>query len=500
MMRTNDRSTIWNALIACMAMTAMLFLSAQAQTQPPAADTPEEITIPQRKSEVVHTPWKVARVAVTDPLIADVRVLTPDQILVQGLSVGSTDILLWNADESELMRRTVNVVMDLNAMQRILKTLFPTSRIRLDQSGSVLIVRGSHRNSGHALQLREFLEKQKIDYVDMTDVAGVQQVQLQIRVAEVSKTGMRQLGVQWIQAGNSFISGIAPGGQLVNSLEFSPGSIDSYEAGSAVTAFGEIVDADLAFFLEALKENQYLRVLASPTLIALNGEEASFLAGGEYPIPVPQGGAGLNATTITIEYKEYGVRLNFRPTVLGDGTIRLHTAPEVSELTSVGSVVINDFEVPALLTRRAETTLELKSGQSFAMAGLLSDSSNAINSSIPGLGELPILGPLFRSVQYQKRETELVILVTANLVEPMDIDPDAAPMPGFLHTSPSDWQLYIEGKLHGETAALDNIEAQWLRQLGLDRLNGPGAWDSYDRTAPASSAELVPLTRQDNLM
>lgn len=500
MMRMNDHSGPWKALVTCMAITGILVLAAKAQTQAADADAPEEITIPQRKSDVVRTPWRVARVAVTDPQIADVRVLTPDQILVQGLSVGSTDILLWNADESQLMRRTVNVVMDLNTMERTFTTLFPTSRIRLDQSGSVLIVRGSHRNAGHALQLREFLTKQQIEFVDMTDVAGVQQVQLQIRVAEVSKTGLRQLGVQWIQAGSSFISGIAPGGQLANNLQFSPGSIDGYEPGSAVTAFGEIVNADLAFFLEALKENQYLRVLASPTLIALNGEEASFLAGGEYPIPVPQGGAGLNATTITIEYKEYGVRLNFRPTVLGDGTIRLHTAPEVSELTSVGSVVINDFEIPALLTRRAETTLELKSGQSFAMAGLLSDSSNAINSSIPGLGELPILGPLFRSVQYQKRETELVILVTANLVEPMDIDLDAAPMPGLLHTSPSDWQLYIEGKLHGQRAALDHIESRWLRQLGLDRLNGPGAWDSYDRTAPTSSAELVPLTPQDSTM
>ncbi len=258
----------------------------------------------------------------------------------------------------------------------------------------MLLVKGTHRNSTHAVQLREFLDKSKTEYVDMTDVAGVQQVQLQIRVAEVSKTGMRKLGVQWIQAGNDFISGIAPGGQLANNIEFGPGSLTGYEVGSSVTAFGEIVNADLAFFLEALAENQYLRVLASPTLIALNGEEASFLAGGEYPIPVPQGGAGTNATTITIEYKEYGVRLNFRPTVMGDGTIRLHTAPEVSELTSVGSVVIDEYKVPALLVRRAETTIELKSGQSFAMAGLLSDSSNAINSSIPGLGQLPVLGPL----------------------------------------------------------------------------------------------------------
>lgn len=474
-------------LAVCVMLCGLLASSAQAVIA--ATDGEQVIEILQRQSQVIQTPWRVVRVAVTDPVIADVKVLTPDQILVQGLTVGTTDIIMWSEDETQVSQKTVKVVMDLETMGKTVRSFLPTSRIRLEQSDKMLLVQGTHRDTTSALQLAEYLEKTKIDYVDMTEVAGVQQVQLQIRVAEVSKTGMRQLGIEWLQAGEDFISGISPGGQLARDLTFTPGNIESYEVGSSVTAFGEIIDADLVFFLEALDENQYLRVLASPTLIALNGEEASFLAGGEYPIPVPQSGAGSGGTAITIEYKEYGVRLNFRPTVLGDGTIRLHTAPEVSELTTVGSVIINDFVVPALLTRRAETTIELKSGQSFAMAGLLSDSSNAINSSIPGLGSLPILGPLFRSVQYQKRETELVILVTANLVEPMDIDLAAAPMPGYLHTSPSDWDLYINGKLHGEPAKLDDIDARWLKDLGIDQLNGPGGW-AYSATAPVSSAEL----------
>ncbi|MCE5185277.1 MAG: type II and III secretion system protein family protein [Planctomycetaceae bacterium] len=472
------------------ALLAAVVLAGSAQAIIAAAGDSQVITILHRQSQVVTTPWKVVRVAVTDPLIADVKVLTPDQVLVQGLSVGTTDILMWSSDETQVMQKTVKVVMDTETMGKTLQMMFPTSRLTLEQSGATLLIKGTHRNALHAVQLREYLAKTKIEYVDMTDVAGVQQVQLQIRVAEVSKSGLRQLGVQWLAAGSDFISGIAPGGKLASELKFEPGAITKYEAGPSVTAFGEIVSADLVFFLEALQENQYLRLLATPTLIALNGEEASFLAGGEYPIPVPQGGAGTNATTITIEYKEYGVRLNFRPTVMGDGTIRLHTAPEVSELTNVGSVVINDFVVPALLTRRAETTIELKSGQSFAIAGLLSDSSNAINSSIPGLGSLPILGPLFRSVEYQKKETELVILVTANLVEPMDIDPDKALLPGATHTAPTDWELYLEGKIEGQPAMLNNVDAQWLKELGLDQLNGPGAWDNYGQPAPASTAEL----------
>jgi pilus assembly protein CpaC len=180
--------------------------------------------------------------------------------------------------------------------------------------------------------------------------------------------------------------------------------------------------------------------------VALSGEEASFLAGGEFPIPIVQssGGAGGSSNAVTIQYKEYGVRVTFRPVVLGDGTIRLNTAPEVSNLSDVGAVVISGFRVPALITRKAETTLELNSGQTFAMAGLLQNTTEAQNSRVPGLGDLPILGPLFRSVRYQKKETELIILVTASLVEPMSLA-EVPPLPGFLHSDPNDGSSILRG-------------------------------------------------------
>jgi pilus assembly protein CpaC len=236
--------------------------------------------------------------------------------------------------------------------------------------------------------------------------------------------------------------------------------------------------------------------LANPTLVALNGEEAGFLAGGEFPVPVVQSGSGggdSGSSAISIEYKEYGIQLVFKPIVLGNGTIRLYASPEVSELDYANGTTVNGTSVPGILARKAETTIELKSGQSFAMAGLLSNSSNASNSSIPGLGDLPVLGPLFRSVRYQNKETELVILVTANLVEPLNIDPAKAPVPGFLHKAPSDWELYIDGDFEEQDLAkLDEIDARWLKKLGLDDLNGPGAWDSYDDAAPASQADMNP--------
>jgi pilus assembly protein CpaC len=251
----------------------------------------------------------------------------------------------------------------------------------------------------------------------------------------------------------------------------------------------------MAFFLQALQENQYLRLLANPTLVALNGEEAGFLAGGEFPVPVVQGSGGGSggASSISIEYKEYGIKLTFRPIVLGDGTIRLYASPEVSELDYANGTTVNGTTVPGILARKAETTIELKSGQSFVMAGLLSNSSNATNSSIPGLGNLPVLGPLFRSVRYQNKETELVILVTANLVEPLNIDPKTAPIPGFLHKAPSDWELYIDGNIESQDPAkLNAVEAEWLSRIGLSDLKGPGAWDTYDAAAPASQANMSP--------
>jgi pilus assembly protein CpaC len=257
---------------------------------------------------------------------------------------------------------------------------------------------------------------------------------------------------------------------------------EDLSGGSFWTMFLGFPNSDLAFFLEALAENTYLRILANPTLVALSGEEASFLAGGEFPIPVVQGsGAGVGGTSsITIEYREYGVRLNFKPVVQGDGMIRLYVAPEVSDLTNVGAVQIEDFTIPALFTRKASTTLELRSGQSFAMAGLIQSDVDAVRSVIPGIGELPVLGPLFRSVRYETSETELVILVTATLVEPLSLT-SIPPLPGDLHADPNDWEFYIQGQITGQKPVnITPEDSQWLQELGLDELYGPGAWDSYD--------------------
>ncbi len=441
--------------------------------------------------------------------------------------------------------RPGSIYTDAERLKQDLLWMFPDSTLDVRQSGDVMVISGTLRRTEQAQQLRKYLEALQelveqrrtrrgpshtrpagtfeeetsepepvpaadFRFIDMTSVAGVQQVQLKVRIAEVSRTALRNLGVNILQTGhhdNTFFgaSTIGPsvGGALVPMTIGPPrGAIAGNEGvpftfnadvnvPPSVSLFFGFPRAELEFFLEALAENTYLRLLSEPTLVALSGEEASFLAGGEFPIPVVQSGVGGGALSITIEYKEFGVRLRFRPTVLGDGTIRLHLAPEVSDLSNVGAVIIQGFQVPSLVTRRAETTLELKSGQSFAMAGLLSNRNEARNSRTPGLGDVPVLGSLFRSVRYVKGETDLVVLVTASLVEPLSLA-EAPPLPGVCDTVPNDWEFYGLGMIEGGSApTLSPAEAAWLESLNLDELKGPGAWERYEQGMARSQAEPI---------
>ena len=458
---------------------------------------PEVITFIVGESTIVKAPWPTVRVAITDPTIANVEVLTPEQVLLQGIKVGSTDLIVWSEDESQVQQWKVQVRLDTARFREKLNELFPDASLQVSDFGETLIVKGLLRNADQAVQLHDYLDKTGTTYVDMTSVAGAQQVQIEIRMAEVSRQALRALGFNAFHTDDDYFGASRIGSIFPVSIGPDTGQVagdttsfvfnEVPTAGPLVTIFGGFPRADFEFFLQALAENQYLRVLANPTLVALNGEEASFLAGGEFPVPVPQTSGG-GGGAITIQYKEYGVRVSFRPTVLGDGSIRLFVAPEVSERSSVEAVIIQGSVIPTLITRKAETTIELSSGQTFAMAGLLQNKVEAVNSRIPGLGDLPVLGPLFRSTRYQKNETELVILVTASLVEPMSLA-EAPPLPGFLHSDPNDWEFYLEGRLEGkEPAKINSNDAEWLKQMNLDQLVGPGAWDSYNEPISSSRA------------
>jgi pilus assembly protein CpaC len=463
------------------------------------------------RSTILPTPWPVRTVSVAAPQIADVQVLTEDQVLVLGKSAGTTDVFLLSEGGEHIREVRVDVAVDVARIKADLARLFPDSTVDVSQSEHVVLVTGTLSRAEQVDRLHRFLDTYEVKYVDMTKLAGVQQVQLQVRVAEASRRAIRALSLNTLLGGhedNSFF-----GASLVGSAAggaFNPISIGPPEGAIAgasgvpfvftedvsvtplVTLLAGFPRADLEFFLGALAENQYVRILAEPNLVALSGEQASFLAGGEFPIPVVQGAAS-GATSISIEFQEYGVRLHFRPTVLGDNRIRLRVAPEVSELTETGAVEIEGFLIPAIVTRRAETTLELKNGQTFAMAGLLQQTNAGRASRIPVLGGLPVLGELFRSVRYEQGETELLVLVTASLVEPLSIE-GKPPLPGDDHVSPNDWEVFAEGRIEGSTATpgISLDESAWLRDSGLDHLRGVGAWATYDRPGAISRAALQP--------
>lgn len=461
----------------------------------PASKAPEEETktveLYLGHSQVVKAPWMVKRMSVTNPAIADVQALTPESILIMGKSIGTTDVFLWSETEERWQAR-IMVTADLGELTAVLAKILPGSDLKLTQSQEVVIVSGSLARAEQAVQLRDLLTVAELKYVDMTKLAGVQQVQLQVRVAEVSRRAIRALGVNAFHTGSDFFGGStigpAAGGPL-NPISIgvpagTPATpnipfafTQDVAVSPAVTLFGGFPDLDLEIFIQALAENQYLRLLAEPTLVALSGETANFLAGGEFPIPVVQGTTA-GATSISIEYKEFGVRLGFNPTVLGDGTIRLKVTPEVSELSETGSVEIQGFNIPSVVTRRAETTLELKSGQSFTMAGLLSNSKTARSSRVPVLGDLPIIGPLFRSVRYEKGETELMVLVTAKLVEPLSVA-QLPPGPGTLEVPETDWEIFLEGSIEGKKH-LRTAQPGVFKATGLGRLKGPGAWVNHE--------------------
>jgi pilus assembly protein CpaC len=472
------------------------------------SENPEIISCIVGESTIISAPWPTVRVVLTDPSIANVEGLTAQKVLLQGIKVGSTDLIVWNEDETQIKRWKVHVKLDIERFQQKLEELFPDASLEVSEHDATLIIKGLLRNADQVIQLHNYLEKNGTTYVDATSVAGVQQVMIEIRVAEVSRQALRALGFNAFHTDDDYFGAVNIGSLAPTSIApvsgQAPGDNTAFEfdtaptAGPLVTIFAGFPRANFEFFLRALAENQYLRLLANPTLVALNGETASFLAGGEFPIPVPQSGAG-GGGTITIQYREYGVRVSFRPTVLGDGSIRLYVAPEVSERSSSESVIFGGSVIPSLVTRRAETTLELQSGQTFAIAGLLQNKTEAVNTRIPGLGDLPVLGPLFRSTHYQKNETELVILVTASLVEPMSLA-KAPPVPGFLHSDPNDWEFYLEGRIEGkEPAKIHSRDAEWLRKMNLDKLSGPGAWDSYDESTPPSRADETTDSSRENM-
>lgn len=424
----------------------------QAQAQGPGRITvepvsPQNIDLAVGKSLIIRSSEPINRVSVAAPEVADAIVLTATQLYLIGKAPGVTNLTLW-VDNTVSAIIDLTVSPDVSRLKAALHELLPEERgIRATATQDSITLSGtvsSASNLSQVLTLAEPYYPKKV--VNLLEVSGSQQVMLEVRVAEMSRSLMRRLGFNfaYLTSGGNF------GLSMLNKLTALPSKgfpgnplsvSDRINALFRFSANG----TPWTVFIDALKEEGLLKVLAEPTLLTLSGKSANFLAGGEFPVPVPQSGI---SNTITIDYKPFGVGLNFTPTVLSGDRINMAVAPEVSELDFSNAITISGFVVPSITTRRVGTVIELGDGQSFAIAGLLRDEVREIVSKFPVLGDVPILGTLFRSSSFQKNDTELVIIVTPHLVKPLDMAKQTLPTDQFIE--PNDYEFYLLGSQEGK--------------------------------------------------
>jgi pilus assembly protein CpaC len=382
------------------------------------------------KSLLINTTERLKRISVTDPGIAFAQVITPTQILVHGKSPGEVSLLIW--DELERSRSfDLRVDVDVSACADEERRVFPDEQIAVTPSRAAVVLSGHVSTEDIAKRAGELASAYSPKVVNVLTFGpvGAQEVLLQVKFAEVDRSALTQLGVNFISTGAANTLGSVTTGQYggFGPQTLTPGTSVTATGTAATTTTGTTVNNVLNLFLfrsdinlgatiQALETKNLLQILAEPNLIAVNGKEASFLAGGQFPFPIVQPGAGF--TAVTISFKEFGVRLQFTPVIMPNGNIHLKVAPEVSTLDFANALTISGFTVPAFSTRKAETEFELQDGQSFVIAGLMDNRVTDIYNKIPGLGDIPILGNFFRSKSLQKSNSELMVLCTVRRISP----------------------------------------------------------------------------------
>jgi pilus assembly protein CpaC len=385
------------------------------------------------KSLLINTTERLKRVSVTDPTVADVVVVAPTQILVHGRSAGEVSLLIW--DELERSRSfDLRVDVDVSAAAEEEKRIFPDEQIEVTPSRSAIVLSGhvtTEDISKRAGMIAEAYSKNVVNVLTFGPV-GAQEILLEVKFAEVDRSAVLQLGTNFFLPGAGHTTAISSTGQFGGTSVSTAGTTTATTGNTTTTTTSAtppqinitnalnlfLFRSDINFgaVIEALQQKSLLQILAEPNLIAVNGKEASFLAGGEFPFPIVQPGQGF--TAVSISFKEFGVRLRFTPVIMPNGNIHLRVVPEVSELDFTNGLSISGFTVPALSTRRADTEFELQDGQSFVIAGLMDNRLTSIASKMPGLGDIPILGNLFKSKNLQKSKTELMVLCTVHRISP----------------------------------------------------------------------------------
>jgi len=372
------------------------------------------------QSKLITFDRAIERFSVSNPEIAEAVLVASDQVVVNGKAFGQINFIAWEKGSSRFLVFDVYVRTNLSLIDSQVHALFPKDDIRLSQANGSVVMSGFVSNPKIATQAEAVVQAAGFKTVNLLEspVQDLTQVQLMVRVAEVSRNRMRELGTSYGYQGSAGAGGYLNSGQGPSGIRDVTGGFLNGTLANSLNIF--LMGGNTLAMIRALQQQGALRALAEPNLIAMNGQQASFLAGGEYPVPVVQSGG--ERSTVTIIFKEYGVRLNFKPTIIDEDHIRLELEPEVSTLDFANGVKFEGFSIPALRTRRAKTGVELRDGQSFALAGLLDNNETQSLSKVPGLGDIPVLGNLFRSKSFQKNESELMFIVTAQMVKPVNRD------------------------------------------------------------------------------
>ena len=393
------------------------------------------VDIVSGKSKVLQFDRVVGHSLVANPDIVDIVPMTDKRLYLLGKDKGTTSLTLFDGSKNLLGVFDLNVSHDVGGLKRNLYELAANENIQVRSNNDGLILSGTV-SSPHVAMVASALAEQVAPgkVINALENAAPHQVMLSVRIAEVQRSVSKSLGLKY----NTFFENL-------RDLSFLNGTANPESFASGILNYSSgNYDFSINTALDALEEKGVLTTLAEPTLVAVSGEKASFLAGGEFPVPVASD-AGENGVTITIEFKEFGVKLGYTPTVIGD-TINLVIEPEVSVLDPQNGIILNNIRIPALITRRANTTVDLKNGQSFAIAGLLQEVFQDDVSQIPGLGSIPIIGALARSSSYQKKETELMIIVTPYLVEPIESE---LMDPTDFYQRPNEAEIFLMGKTEG---------------------------------------------------
>lgn len=432
-------------------MTLALPVLSLSMTTNLAAQIQGQQNIEVGKGTLIRFKEPVNNVFVANASIADLQVKSPTLVYIFGKSQGETNLYAVTDDDRVVYEGTISVNHNLGSLEAALNHVIPDASIQVKSYEGLLVLTGHVDNAVEAEDARRMAEEfigKKSTIINKLEIATPVQVNLRVRIAEIGRDTKKQLGFNWenLFASGSTAIGMVQGANVVNLIPDPFGLPNSLIKEFAVQGRGinslfsgfTAGNFDINFIIDALETEGVLSILAEPNLTTQSGEPAYFLAGGEYPVPT------LDDGQVVIEFKEFGISLEFTPVVLGNGQINMRIKPEVSQLSSNGAITLQGFNIPALSTRRVETSVELGSGQSFAIAGLLQNSVTHNLDKFPWLGDIPVLGALFRSSEFRRQETELVIIVTPYIVEPHNGGTMPLPTDGF--EIPNDFDRYIKGQ------------------------------------------------------